>query len=85
MPHLPFIDRDERSRFCSECCDTAREWNTVILGHRVPNADAADNKRLAFIHKTEQVGSNTSRRMTFAFIGIVAITTIVALSAAIAQ
>ena len=45
----------------------------------------ADNKRLALIRKTEHCGSIRSRRMTFAFVGIVAITIIVALSAAMAQ
>jgi hypothetical protein len=50
-----------------------------------PNEDVADNKRLALIRKTEQCGSIRSRRMTFAFVGIVAITIIVGLSAAMAQ
>jgi hypothetical protein len=49
------------------------------------NEDAADNKRLAFIRKTEHSGPIRSRRMTVAFVGIVAITIIVALSAAMAQ
>ena len=49
------------------------------------NEDAADNKRLAIIRKTEHSGSIRSRRMTFVFVGIVAIATIVALSAAMAQ
>jgi hypothetical protein len=40
---------------------------------------------LALIPKTEPGGSTTSRRMISVFIAIVAITTIVALSAAIAQ
>ena len=49
------------------------------------NEDAADDKRLAFIRKTEHSGSIRSRRMTVAFVGIVAITIIVGLSAAMAQ
>jgi hypothetical protein len=52
---------------------------------RVANEDAANNKRLAVIHKMEPQGSTTLRKIILMFVGFVNITTIVALAAPIAQ